>query len=52
MFMCVLQGIFPVQVLSPRFLHLLHWQADSVPLASPQKCSMLYLLEKIHRVKS
>ena len=24
-----LQGIFPTQGLSPRFLHLLHWQVDS-----------------------
>ena len=29
----VLQGIFPTQGLNPCFLHLLHWQADSLPLS-------------------
>ena len=29
----LLQGIFPIQVLNPRILHLLHWQADSLPLS-------------------
>ena len=28
-----LQGIFPTQGLNPRLLHLLHWQAGSLPLA-------------------
>ena len=28
----LLQGIFPTQGLNPRPLHLLHWQADSLPL--------------------
>ena len=28
----LLQGIFPTQGLNPRLLHLLHWQADSLPL--------------------
>ena len=27
----LLQGIFPTQGSSPRPLHLLHWQADSLP---------------------
>ena len=45
-FMCVLQGIFPTQVLNSCFLHLLHWQADSVPLAPPQKCNMLLLIRE------
>ena len=27
------QGIFPTQGLNPRLLHLLHWQADSLPLS-------------------
>ena len=26
------QGIFPTQGLNPRLLHLLNWQADSLPL--------------------
>ena len=29
----LLQGIFPTQGLTPRPLHLLHWQADSLPLS-------------------
>ena len=28
----LLQGIFSTQGLNPCFLHLLHWQADSLPL--------------------
>ena len=35
----LLQGIFPTQGSSPCLLHLLHWQADSLPLChlgSPQ----------------
>jgi len=32
-----LQGIFMTQGLDPRLLHLLHWQADSLPLAPPGK---------------
>ena len=27
-------GIFPTQGLNPGLLHLLHWQADSLPLGS------------------
>ena len=30
-----LQGIFPAQVLNSSLLHLLHWQAGSLPLAPP-----------------
>ena len=30
-----LQRIFTTQRLNPRLLYLLHWQADSLPLASP-----------------
>ena len=33
----LLQGIFPIQGLNPRLLHLLHWQAGSLPLAPPGK---------------
>ena len=29
------QGIFPTQGSNPCLLHLLHWQADSLPLAPP-----------------
>ena len=32
-----LQGIFPTQGSNLRLLHLLHWQASSVPLAPPGK---------------
>ena len=30
----LLQGIFPTQGLNPHLLHLLHWQAGSLPLAT------------------
>ena len=33
----LLQGIFPTQGLKLLLLHLLHWQADSLPLAQPGK---------------
>ena len=33
----LLQGIFPMQGLNLPLLHLLHWQADSLPLAPPGK---------------
>ena len=33
----LLQGIFPTQGLNPGLLHLLHWQADSLLLASAGK---------------
>ena len=33
----LLQGIFPTQGLNPHLLRLLHWQAGSLPLASPGK---------------
>ena len=31
------QGIFPTQGSNPNLLHLLHWQADSLPVAPPGK---------------
>ena len=31
------QGLFPTQGLNPRLLHLLPWQAGSLPLAPPGK---------------
>ena len=34
-----LQGIFPSQGSKVRLLHLLHWQAGSLPLAPPGKSS-------------
>ena len=33
----LLQGIFPSQGSNPCLLHLLHWQAGSLPLAPPEK---------------
>ena len=33
----LLQGIFPTQGSNPCLLHLLHWQAGSLPLAPPGK---------------
>ena len=33
----LLQGIFPTQGLNPSIFCLLHWQADSLPLAPPGK---------------
>ena len=33
----LLQGIFLTQGLNPRLLHLVHWQADSLPLVPPGK---------------
>ena len=33
----LLQGIFPTQGLNPHLLHLLHWQADSLPVVPPGK---------------
>ena len=33
----LLQGIFLTQGSNPHLLHLLHWQADSLPRASPGK---------------
>ena len=33
----LLQGIVPTQGSNPDLLPLLHWQADSLPLASPGK---------------
>ena len=33
----LLQGIFPTQGSNPDLLPLLHWQADSLPLAPPGK---------------
>ena len=38
----LLQGIFPIQGLNPCLLHLLHWQADSLPL-SHLRSPLLYI---------
>ena len=39
----LLHGIFLIQGSNPCFLHLLHWQADSLPLS--QLGSLIVLLE-------
>ena len=36
--------IFPTQGSNPRLLHLLHWQADSLPLAPPGKPDMKHTI--------
>ena len=38
----LLQEIFPTQESNPHLLDLLHWQADSLPLAPPGKPTALY----------
>ena len=38
----LLQGIFPTQASNPHLLCLLHWQADSLPLAPSGKCIHLF----------
>ena len=38
-----LQRIFPTQGLNPSLLRLLHWQANSLPLAPPGKPSIMYI---------
>ena len=38
----LLQGIFPTQGLNPRLLHLLHWQADSLPLSQLGRPHKIY----------
>ena len=40
----LLQGIVPTQGLDPYLLRLLQWQVDSLPLASPGKPLIGYLL--------
>ena len=37
----LLQGIFPTQGLNPHLLHLLYWQADSLPLSHPGSPTIL-----------
>ena len=39
----LLQGIFLTQGLNPHLWRLLHWQADSLPLAPPGKPIYIYL---------
>ena len=41
---CLLQGIFLTQALNTHLLHLLHWQADSLPLSHPGSHVKLLLL--------
>ena len=40
----LLQGIFPTPGLNLSFLHLLHWQADSSPLAPPGNFAYLPII--------
>ena len=42
----LLQGIFLTHGLNPRLLHLLHWQADSLPLGPPGKPQRNIFAEK------
>jgi len=48
--------IFPTQGSNPHFLHLLHWQADSLPLChlgSPQMIDAYpYTFVKTHRINT
>ena len=37
----LLPGIFPTQGSNPRFLHLLHWQADSLTVVPPKSVIQL-----------
>ena len=37
----LLQGIFPTQGWNPGLLHLLHWRVGSLPLAPPEKPTIL-----------
>ena len=47
-FHALLQGIFETQGLNPGFLHLLHWQMCSLPLAPPGKTPCLGKKEKVN----
>ena len=38
----LVQGIFSTHGLNPHLLHLLHWQADSLPLGPPRKTAECY----------
>ena len=42
----LLQGIFLTQGSNPHFFHLLHWQAGSLPLVSPEIPPFYILLNK------
>ena len=46
----LLQGIFPTQGLNLHLLYLLHWQADSLPIAPPGKPKPVLLLLFSHPV--
>ena len=43
----LLKGIFPMQWLNPHLLHILHWQADSLPL-----CHLQSPLPRVHTLNS
>ena len=40
------QGIFPTQLLSPRLLRLLRWQADSLSLVPPGKPNLAGVVDR------
>ena len=42
------RGIFPIQVSNPHLLHLLHWQAGSLPLAPPGKAHKVMVTADSH----
>ena len=44
----LLQGIFPTQGSNPSLLHLLHWQADSLPPGNPRKPGVNHLGNHSH----
>ena len=44
----LLQGIFPTQGSNPHLLHLLHWQADSLPLHHLGSPSIYNILDVTH----
>ena len=44
----LLQGIFPTQGLSPRLLHILCWQVDSLPLC--HSCLVTSNWERVGRI--
>ena len=48
----LLQGIFQTQGFNPRLLHLLHWQAESLPLISCSVNAGYYFINFTHIYKS
>jgi len=48
----LLQGIFPTQGQILHLLHLLHWQADSLPLAPPGKLREMQKYSRIYKINN